>query len=100
MKKTINSIFLIILLTLPLTWYGCAGPAHVTVGVGVAVPGPWIGPYPGGGVWVGRPFPGHYYPLKNSYRQFVQQNDTKKTASHSTNGVAAIAPNMAQQLQD
>ncbi len=39
--------------------YGC-GPGQVTVGVGVAVPGPWVGypgryPYPTPGIWVGYP---------------------------------------------
>jgi hypothetical protein len=41
--------------------FSCAG-SNVTVGVGVVGPygpyGPW-GPY-GGGVWVGRPYPGYW----------------------------------------
>ena len=68
-------IFLVALITL-IQWSGCAGPAHVSVGVGVAVPGPWIGgPYPPGygGVWVGRPYPGPYYPWRTNSRTFVER---------------------------
>jgi len=78
MKKILKFVFLSLLITLPFVWSGCGGPGHVTIGVGVAVPGPWMGPYPGGGVWVGRPFPGHYYPLKDDYRQFVLKSKDKK----------------------
>lgn len=80
MWKLFKSLFLILLITLPFVWYGCGGPGHVTVGVGVAVPGPWMGPYPGGGVWVGRPYPGHYYPLKDNYRYYTQVPFQKETA--------------------
>ena len=74
MNKSLKSFILVFFAALPFLWFGCAGPAHISVGVGVAVPGPWIGPYPGGGIWVGRPFPGHYYPLKDNYRHFIQDS--------------------------
>ena len=76
MKMSIRIILLIAALFLLLNWSGCAGPANATVGVGVAVPGPWVGgPHPGyGGVWVGRPYPPRpYYPLLDEHRTFVQQ---------------------------
>ncbi len=77
MKKVVRKIFLIFLFALPMFWNGCYGPAQVRVGVGVAVPGPWIGgPYPGGGgVWVGRPYPGPYYPALDNTHHFVQQTN-------------------------
>jgi hypothetical protein len=37
-------------------------PGHVTVGVGVAYPGPWYGPYPRGGVYVGHPIGPYWFP--------------------------------------
>jgi hypothetical protein len=40
---------------------GCE-PGHVTVGVGVAVPGPWYGPYPPGGIYVGHPIGPYWFP--------------------------------------
>ncbi len=59
MKKLWKLALLIMFLALS---FGCAG-SHVSVGVGVAVPGPWYG-YPGryGGppVRVGRPYRGYW----------------------------------------
>ena len=52
---------------------GCGPATHVSVGVGVGVPGAW-GPYPGGGVWVGTPVYPPYYPLNpenGKNREFV-----------------------------
>lgn len=54
-------------LLLGLLFSSCGPSTHVSVGVGVAVPGPWVGPYgPGGVVVVGRPYPypGPYLPLQ------------------------------------
>ena len=88
MQKLLKLIVLIFLIILPLAWTGCGGPGHVTVGIGVAVPGPWMGPYPGGGVWVGRPFPGHYYPMMDNYRYFSQAT-VREEAADSTKDFAA-----------
>ena len=45
---------------------GCAG---AYVGVGVHNPGPWSGPYSGGGtVIIGRPMPSSYMPYLDSER--------------------------------
>jgi hypothetical protein len=53
---------------------GCGPATHVSVGVGVGVPGAW-GPYPGGSVWVGTPvYPPYYYPVNpenDKNREFV-----------------------------
>ncbi len=97
MKKIIKTLLLIVLITLPFSWYGCGGPGHVTVGVGVAVPGPWMGPYPGGGVRVGRPYPRHYYPLKEDYRQFVHKSETAKTDLVKT--LAVTLPDSQAEVQ-
>ena len=51
----------LLIMFLALT-FGCAG-SHVSVGVGVAVPGPWYGypgPYGGPPVRVGRPYRGYW----------------------------------------
>lgn len=73
----ISLITLIVMVFFVLT--GCGPSTHVSVGVGVGVPGAW-GPYPGGGVWVGTPvYPPYYYPLKpenNKNREFVQNGFT------------------------
>ena len=63
MKKTFLILGLVGVVAMMLVSAGCGPPgsAHVTVGVGVAYPGPWGGPWGGpyggpyGGVWVGRP---------------------------------------------
>ena len=63
---------------LTLTLAACGPATHVSVGVGVHVPGGWgpYGPYPGGSVWVGSPvYPPYYYPLKpgeDQNREFVR----------------------------
>ena len=60
--KTTKVWKLIFLLALVVLCFGCAG-SHVSVGVGVAVPGPWYGypgPYGGPPVWIGRPYPGYW----------------------------------------
>ena len=50
--KRIKSIIVLLLLLLSLMFiYSCGGGGHVTVGVGVYVPGAW-----------GRPYGGGYYP--------------------------------------
>jgi hypothetical protein len=60
--KTIATILLaMIIIGLLVFSVGCE-PGHVTVGVGVAVPGPWYGPYPRGGVWVGHPIGPYWFP--------------------------------------
>lgn len=58
---TIKKIIIIITMVSMIGWmllsFGC-GPGHVTVGVGVAVPGPWVGypvGYPNPGPWGGYP---------------------------------------------
>ena len=48
MNKKLKAFILIILLLLFLSISGCA-PGHVSVGVGVYVPGAWGGPYGGYG---------------------------------------------------
>ena len=63
LKKITLIIAMVSLAGMILLSSGCA-PGHVTVGVGVAVPGPWVGypgtyPYPTPGVWVG--YPGYYH---------------------------------------
>jgi hypothetical protein len=65
MKKRVALVSVLLLLT-TLAFLGCGGPATVSVGVGVAAPGGWVGatPYgPGmhGGVWVGMPPGGYVY---------------------------------------
>jgi hypothetical protein len=58
--KTVRILFILITGVFCLI-AGCAG---TYVGVGVHTPGPWGGPYPGGGgtVIVGRPMPSSYFP--------------------------------------
>ena len=69
-KPVVFIIFIISIIVL-----SCA-PSHVSVGVGVGVPGPWIGgPYPVGTVWVGRPMPPIYYkvdPKQDSQKEYVK----------------------------
>ncbi len=74
MKKIMPFILFLLFFASLFLWNNCYGPAQVRVGVGVAVPGPWIGgPYPGGGgVWVGRPYPGPYYPALDRQENFLQ----------------------------
>ena len=62
LKKITVMIAIVSITGMVLISSGCA-PGHVTVGVGVAVPGPWVGypvpyPYPPG-IWVG--YPGYYH---------------------------------------
>jgi len=87
MKTLFKILLFVILVSLPLWFTSCAGPGHVTVGVGVGVMGPWGGPYPGGGVWVGRPYPGPYYPYqqdKNTdFGSMVDQFEPKPSYSDS-----------------
>lgn len=52
------------LLGLGLAFVSCGPATHVSVGVGVMYPGPWVGPVPRGSVVVGRPYPGPYYPFR------------------------------------
>lgn len=59
--KTIKFFLFAVATLLCSLHFSCAG-SNVTVGVGVVGPygpyGPW-GPH-GGGVWVGRPYPGYW----------------------------------------
>lgn len=76
MKIFIKIILLITMTSLPMILSNCAGSGHVTVGVGVGVGGPWVGPYghPGGTVWVGRPLTPVYYhnqPLEDKGTELV-----------------------------
>jgi hypothetical protein len=80
MKIFIKIILLITMTSLPMILSNCAGPGHVTVGVGVGVGGPWVGPYghPGGTVWVGRPLTPVYYhiqPLEDKGIELVWKLD-------------------------
>ena len=47
MNKKIKTLVFVLLLLLSLSLSGCA-PGNVSVGVGVYVPGAWVGPYGGG----------------------------------------------------
>ena len=58
MNKKIQTIILIILFTFILMISGCA-PGQVSVGVGVYIPGAWVGPYGGYG--------GYYPPVGIGY---------------------------------
>ena len=80
MKKIMPFILFLLFFASLFLWNNCYGPAQVRVGVGVAVPGPWIGgPYPGGGgVWVGRPYPGPYYPALDRQENFVRREFSKQ----------------------
>jgi hypothetical protein len=61
--KTISSILLaMIIIGLLVFFTASCEPGHVTVGVGVAYPGPWYGPYPRGGVYVGHPIGPYWFP--------------------------------------
>lgn len=64
----------------------CGPATHVSVGVGVAYPGPWVGPYgPGGVVVVGRPYPypGPYLPLRKSEQiELVKKEASQEKTSH------------------
>jgi hypothetical protein len=62
-KRQLNcAILMLALVALFGFAQSCGGPAHVSVGVGVGYPGPWVGGgYGGGGAWIGRPYPGGYY---------------------------------------
>ena len=75
MKSFIKKFAILIIFAINLFLTSCGPATHVSVGVGVHVPGTW-GPYPGsGGVWVGTPvYPPYYYPVKpmeNDNREFV-----------------------------
>jgi len=48
MSKKIKTFIVIIILFLLISLSGCA-PGNVSVGVGVYVPGAWVGPYGGYG---------------------------------------------------
>lgn len=60
--KTIASIMLALIIIGLLVFFVACEPGHVTVGVGVAVPGPWYGPYPRGGIYVGHPIGPYWFP--------------------------------------
>ena len=77
MKKSIKKLAFLTAAVSGLFLISCGPSTHVSVGVGVHVPGAW-GPYPGGGsVWVGTPvYPPYYYPAKpadDDNREFVMQ---------------------------
>ena len=61
----------------------------VGVGVGVGVPGPWIGgPYPGGTVWVGRPMPPVYYkvdPKQDTQKEYVTLEQNTNNVNNNEN---------------
>lgn len=61
MKNKLKTILFIMMIPVLGCLTSC-GPA--TVGVGVHVPGPWVGPrsYPGGTITIGMPVGGGYYP--------------------------------------
>ena len=56
MKRTIKTLVFCLLLFIVLAFSGC-GTGHVSVGVGVYVPGAWVGPYS----------PGYYPPVRVGY---------------------------------
>lgn len=83
MKIFIKIVLTITMTSLFMILFNCAGPGHVTVGVGVGVAGPWVGPYgyPGGTIWVGRPLTPVYYPnqlLENKGTELVWKLDYKE----------------------
>lgn len=55
MKRLLRAILLVLVLAAPLALWACD---NANVYVGVAVPGPWVGPYPypAVGVGWGRPY--------------------------------------------
>jgi hypothetical protein len=75
MKNRLIKLVLFIIFNISIIILNCA-PSHVSVGVGVGVPGPWIGgPYPGGTVWIGRPVPPVYYKVDPT--QDIEKNYVK-----------------------
>ena len=57
MKSMIKKICIILAASQTIFFGACAGPANVSVGVGVGVPRPYGVPPAGGTIWIGRPSP-------------------------------------------
>jgi hypothetical protein len=81
MNRLLKYFFILTLVIITFMVLSCAAPGTMTVGVGVGVPGPWIGPpgpyAPGGTIWIGRPITPiyyHYDPLNNHGKELVKNN--------------------------